>query len=513
MTTAPTATPMPDAQPAPADPRFDTAHLRKDLRGRSVRGGVVTLVSQGLKFVITTGSTAVLARILTPGDFGLIAMVAAVVGFAALFKDLGLSMATVQRERVGHAQVSAMFWVNVAVSTLIALLVAACSPLVAMLYREPRLVPVTIALGSTFILGGLAAQHTALLRRQMRFTALASIEVVSLAVGAAVAIAVAWPTRSYWALVAMTATQAFVAAAMAWALSGWTPGRPRWDADARGMLAFGGYLTGFNLLNYFTRNFDNVLIGAALGAGPLGLYSRAYNLLMLPIRQVNGPATAVAMPALSRLQSDPPAYRRFFLRAVSMMSLITAPIVAYSFADADLLVLLLLGEQWTGAVDIFRLLAPAAFVGAINIVPGWLCSSLGTTKKQFVWAAWSMPVVVAGFAVGLLWGTEGVAASFSVTFSFTLLAFIRSACKDSPVSTLDLWRAFWRTFLAAVAAAGVVLALKAFTPTGDLPLVPQILLNACVYGAAFLLAMLATPGGARELRLALELRRDAKGIR
>lgn len=510
MTTAP-------ASPAtPLDPRarhFDTTHLRGDLRARSVRGGAVTLASQGAKFALTTVSTAILARLLTPGDFGLIAMVAAVVGFAMLFKDLGLSMATVQRESVTHEQVSTLFWINVAFSTLLAVLIAAASPLVAMLYGEPRLIPITAALGATFVFAGLTSQHTALLRRQMRFTALAFIEVAALALAIAAAVVIAAMTRSYWALVALSAGQTFFTMLLSWACSGWMPGGWRWSPEVRGMLAFGGHLTGFNALNYFVRNFDNVLIGAVFGAGPLGLYSRAYNLLMLPIRQINGPATSVAMPALSRLQADPAAFRRFFLRAVGLLSLITAPIVAYAFADADLIVRVLLGDQWTDATGIFRLLAPAALIGAINIVPGWLCSSLGKTRTQFLWAVWSAPIVVAGFAIGLLWGPEGVAASFSITFTATFCAFIAMACRNSPVSVLDLWRSLRLTFLAAVLAAGALLLFKRFAPIDGVPVFARICVTASVFGLCYLLFVCATPRGRDELRRAMNLRREMRPAR
>ncbi|MGP1309915.1 MAG: lipopolysaccharide biosynthesis protein, partial [Phycisphaerales bacterium] len=480
------------------------------LRGRSVRGGLATVTAQGLKFVLNLGSTAVLARLLTPDDFGLVAMVAAVVGFAALFKDLGLSMATVQRETITHEQVSTLFWVNLAFSVLLALVVAAASPLVALLYGEPRLVAITAALGATFVFGGLAAQHVALLQRRMRFTAVASIELASFAVSIGVAIAVAYAFRTYWALVAMTATQAVCTALFAWIASGWLPGLPRRDAEVRSMLAFGGNLTGFNILNYFTRNADNVLVGAVLGAGPLGFYSRAYNLLMLPIRQVNTPLTAVALPALSRLQTDAPAYRRFFLRAVGLAAMFTAPIVLFAFTAADDIVLLVLGRQWVESTTIFRLLMPAALVGAINMVPGWLCVSLGRAGVQFRWALWSAPFVVAGFAVGLLWGAEGVAASFSCTFTVALIAFVMMAAKGSPVSSADILRAVARAFFAAFVASAGVFAMRALLDFSAVHLILRLAIFGAAYSILYLAVFCGLPGGVQQIRATLELRNSLR---
>src|SRR5690606_19203223 len=169
------------------DAYFDTEHLTKHLRRRTMRGGAITVSSQGVKFALRLGSTAVLARLLTPADFGLIAMVTVVTGFVEMFKDAGLSMATIQRERITHAQVSTLFWINVALSALIMLLIAALAPAIAWFYGEPRLLPITLALSGTMIFGGLAVQHQALLRRQMQFGRLATIEITSMAAGIAAA--------------------------------------------------------------------------------------------------------------------------------------------------------------------------------------------------------------------------------------------------------------------------------------------------------------------------------------
>jgi PST family polysaccharide transporter len=472
---------------------FNTDHLRKDLRGRSVRGGAITVGSQAIKFALTMGSTAVLARLLTPDDFGLIAMVAAVVGFASLFKDLGLSMATVQRETITQSQVSTLFWINVAVSAILALLVAAASPLIALLYGEPRLIPITIALGATFIFGGLAAQHMALLQRQMRFASLATIEVAALVLAVAVAITLAALTRSYWALVAMTATQSVATMSLAWLLSRWTPGRPQWDTDVRGMLAFGGHLTGFNTLNYFTRNFDNVLIGAVFGAGPLGLYSRAYNLLMLPIRQINGPISGVVMPALSALQRDDAAFRRYFVISLTLMTAVSMPLVVFAMAQARPIVLILLGEQWEDAVPIFLALGPAAFMGAFNVAPGWLYMAKGRTRALFQYGLVAAPITVLAFIIGSNWGPVGVAWGFSIAFTACYIAIIPLSCKGTPVLPRDFVAAMWRSAASSAIGAGAVVALGR---TIDFQhLLVELITSGSVFAFAFVLAWLALPGG------------------
>jgi PST family polysaccharide transporter len=435
---------------------FETEHLRKDLHGKSFRGGIVTLSGQGAKFLLGMLSTAALARLLRPQDFGLVAMVTSITAFVGLFKDLGLSNATVQRAEVTHAQISFLFWVNVALSLAVALVVVALAPLIAWFYHEPRLVWVTLVLSLNFIFGGLMVQHQALLRRQMQFKALAVRDVVSLAVGVAVGITFALLGFGYWSLVAVLLTTSFLNCILVWTICGWRPGRFQRGVGARGMLAFGGNLTAFNVLNYFSRNFDNVLIGRVLGAAPLGIYSKAYGLLMLPITQINFPMAAVLLPGLSRLQNDPPEYSRLFVNAVRAIALMTIPVVVFSFFFSRDIVLVLLGRKWLPVAPVFQLLAPAALFEAISFAPGWLCQSLGRTRRQFHYALVSAPIYIAGFVIGIRWGIAGVAISYSITFSLLFWAYVGYATKDSPVRFSEIERGFISPFLSAL-LAGVVM--------------------------------------------------------
>src|SRR6266513_2160604 len=186
---------------APNEKHLSTGHLLDNLKGRTISSGLITIAAQGIKFALNLASIMVLARLLTPRDFGLYAMVTTIMGYVVTFKDAGLSTATVQREGITHAQVSNLFWINVALSGALSLILAAGAPVIAWFYREPRLVPITLVLSSTFLLSGLAVQHTALLNRQMRFQAIAVVQVGSMLIGIAVSIGMAWLKYNYWALV------------------------------------------------------------------------------------------------------------------------------------------------------------------------------------------------------------------------------------------------------------------------------------------------------------------------
>ena len=219
---------------------LSTDHLQSDLRGRSVRGGVLNVTSQGAQFLIQSVATIVLARLLTPSDFGLVAMVSTVTGLGQAFADLGLSEATIQRKEISHNQVSALFWINVTIGLGLMTITLISAPILARFYREPRLVNITLLVSLTFLFGGLRVQPDAILKRQMRFAALAIRDVASYAVAVPIAIFMAWRGASYWALVALPLILNFNVMTLSWLMIKWRPSLPRRDAQVGSMIAFGG---------------------------------------------------------------------------------------------------------------------------------------------------------------------------------------------------------------------------------------------------------------------------------
>lgn len=487
--------------PPAADPdrHFRTDHLKADLRGRSVRGGTVTMIAQACKFGLSLGSNVLLARLLTPQDYGLISMVSTVTVFVAMFKDMGLSTATVQKAEINHDQISTLFWVNVVFSIATMLLTAAIAPAIAWFYGDPRLTWITLVSASGLIFGGLTVQHQALLNRQMRFAALATIDIASMLSGIATAIVLAWYGAGYWALVLMQLAMGIASTVGVWVMCGWRPGLPVWHSGIRSMLIFGGNLTGFGIINYFARNLDNVLIGRYWGAQQLGLYTKAYSLLLLPIQQINAPIAAVALPTLSRLVDSPDRYRQAYLRIVEKISMLTMPGMVFMIATSDWLVQFILGPQWSDTSSIFALLGIAGLIQPVANSTGWLFMSQDRTNHMFQWGFIGGTTAIVSFVAGLPWGPVGVAASYSIIWICLCMPLLFwFVGRTGPVRTGDFYRVLAPFVCASLCTLFALLAFRKYVEVSN-PLIGC----AIAFGitvVTFLSILTAMPAG----RLALQ---------
>jgi O-antigen/teichoic acid export membrane protein len=417
-----------------------TDHLHADLKGRSVRGGLVTLLSQGVQFVMQSVATVVLARLLAPADFGIVAMVTAITGLASAFADFGLSEATIQQKEINHAQVSTLFWINVAIGVGLMAITAAVAPLLARFYKEPRLLGITLVLSLTFFIGGLRVQPNALIRRQMRFSVLAIRDILSYLIAVPVAIWMAVRGYSYWALVAIPLILNFVQMVISWLAVKWRPGRPSQSAQIASMIKFGGNVSASYLVLNLNRSLDNILVGWYWGATPLGLYSRAYNLLMLPVRQLSGPAGSVAIPSFSRLQDNPERFARYYLAVVSLLAWITAPVFGFLFVAAKPVIVLILGSKWVDAAPVFQILVISALGQLLLETTVWLFVSRGQSNRLLQILLLISPLIALSYAAGLPYGIGGVALAGSLVLVALLPWVLSFSFRGTKLSLLGLGR-------------------------------------------------------------------------
>jgi O-antigen/teichoic acid export membrane protein len=465
----------------------------QDLKEKTLRGGVARVCAQAANFLVRILSLMVLARLLDPKDFGLVGMVTAFTGVLSLFRDFGLSAATIQCEAVTDEQISTLFWINLWVGALLTALSLALAPAIAKFYHEPRLLGVTAVLGVGFLFNAAGVQHGALLQRQMRFTALAVINTVALIAGSSIAIAGAVVGYGYWSLVAMTVALPVITTIGSWLSAAWVPGMPRRRVGVRSMMRFGGTVTLNSLLGYVGTNFEKILLGRFWGADAIGIYGRAFQLINVPTENLNATAGEVAFAALSRLQNDPVRLKSYFLKGYSLVLALTLPITVACALFAPDIILTLLGPKWKEAVPIFRLLAPTILAFAIGSPLWWLLYSTGRVGRSIKMSLVYTPVMIASYCIGLPHGPKGVAFAYSAWTMLWIFPAIAWAVHGTVISFRDMLLGMRWPLVSSTVAGGVAFAVRHLYGQ-SIPTSPRLALEATVMVAAYVGMLLFVTG-------------------
>ena len=469
-----------------------------NLKERSIRGGLCIMSCQAIEAILRIGSIAILARVLMPEHFGLISMVTAITAIAERFQDLGLFSATVQKKDVTHEQVSKLFWINVITGFGLTVLFSALSVLIARFYHEPRLIYITIAIATSYLWSGLTIQHQAVLRRQMKYGAYCGIQIGAITLSVAIAIILAIEGYGYWALVWREVSRNVFIALGTWLCCPWRPESPRKHINIDHLVKFGRHLTGFNVIVFLTANLDQILIGKLYGPAQLGIYRQAYQLIFTLVMQLISPVNRVAEPTLSFLQDDAERYRKYYQKIVTTVNVVMMPLIMFLVIYSHEIVLVMLGEKWVDATDIFRILAISAFIAPASDSTGFLLVTCGKTKRYLNLGLITGVILALSFGIGVVWGALGVAYGYLVA-TYTLLA-LRSyySFEGTPVSVRGFWEAIEKPLLASLAMTiGLVIFNKLIIISYPLLLLVTALPVATV---AYLLAWMIMPGGKGHLR-------------
>lgn len=420
------------------------------------------VVRQGLQVV--TG--VVLARLLVPADFGVYAMVSAFSGFAVVLSDLGLSGAVVQRQDLRPAHLDVAFWTSATLGVVLAGALVIGAPTLGSFYDDQRVVGVARVVAAVLIFTTLAAVPRAMLLREMRLRALVVVEMGAAIVAAVVAVTAAAMGARYWAIPIQSLVVAIITTGVLWVRNRW---RPRFRIEGRAwreLMSYGSYQAGFSSLNYWSRNADNLLIGRFVGPTDLGLYTRAYNLMLSPILQVASVVGQVMFPAMSRIGDDLARARRGYLAAIRLIAFVTTPMLLGAAAAAPALIEAVLGDQWVDAVPLFQVLAIAGAMQAVGTSVGWVYQSQGRTDLLFRWGLFSTAVTIATFVVGIRWGAMGVALAYTARTPFLLAISFWHSGRLIELPGRRVLREVAPTVVGALAMAVVVLAVGALA--GDL---------------------------------------------
>ncbi len=424
-----------------------------ELRRLAVRGAGAAVSAQGLSLAVQMIGTVVLARILTPSDFGVVAMVTTVSLLIMNFGLNGFTEAVVQTDEISHALASNLFWINLGASLLLTIGFASAGSLLSWFYGDPRVAAVAIGVSLTIVITGASVLHLALLKRAMEFPVISVNGVIARGASVVTTITLALLGWGYWALVAGVVALPLSTTVGAWILCRWVPGLPRRAPGTAKLVRYSINVYGHFTVNYFARNLDNVLVGWRFGAQPLGFYKKAYDLFSLSSGQLVNPITAVAVSALSRLKDDVVQYQRYLLRALALLALVAMGVGAdLSLVGKDL-IRVILGPGWEESGQIFVFFGPGIGIMLLYYTHGWIHLSIGTPDRWFRWGIVEFLVTALLFIAGLPWGPVGIALAWTVSFWILMFPAFWYAGKPIGFGVGQVVNTIWRYVVAAILAA------------------------------------------------------------
>jgi O-antigen/teichoic acid export membrane protein len=425
-----------------------------ELRQRAVRSAGVTVLSQGAVFAVQVIATVVLARLLTPADFGVVTMVTT---FSLLIMSFGLNgytEAVLQRNDIDQLLASNLFWINLGVGLLATGGFAAAGSLLARFYGDPRVAQVAVGMSLTIFISSTSVVHIALLKRALRFSSTSANDIVASAVSVSVSVLLAWIGWGYWALVAGAVSRLLIQSIGAWYLCQWLPSLPRRVKGTGSVVWFAMHVYGRYSVNYFARNTDNLLVGWRFGPVSLGFYKKAYDLFLLPANQLLAPVSEVVLSTLSRLDRNSLQYRRYFLNGLSILAFVGMGAGALLTLVGKDLIRLLLGNKWDAAGQIFTYFGPGIGIMLIYATHGLIHLSIGRADRWFRWVIVEFTVTASLFLIGLRWGPVGVAAAWSASFWILTLPGFWYAGRPIHFGVAPIISTVWRYVLASMIAGG-----------------------------------------------------------
>ncbi len=407
-------------------------------------------VSQIARITSQLANIFVLARILPPSDYGLMAMATVVTNLALLIRDQGTSAAIIQKEDLTHHTINTVFWFNVMVGVVIALMIALCSPIIADYFKHDELIAILVILALIFPISSSSISHQALLERESKLKKLAFIEVISSLIAMVVAVAAALYGAGVYSLVLQAILMALLSSVQLWMVSSWRPqGKPSWQ-ELKTLLPFTGHMTAFQLITYFFRNADSMVIGRILGAASLGIYSMAYKVMLLPVQNITWASSRALLPVMSRQQNALDEMGKLYLQTITFIAFLTAPLMAGIFALREPFVEIAFGHQWIQVATVLAWLTPVGFVQSISSTTGTVFMAQGKTRLLMWFSLASALVHVIAYYIGAAYGVTGVAEWYFYASVITGVPLVISAGKLVHCSPLDLLKSIWKPAVVAL---------------------------------------------------------------
>jgi polysaccharide transporter, PST family len=479
---------------------------------QALRSGVTFVAARGVNIFVQLASTVLLARLLGPHDFGLVAMVLALAGLAPMLIDMGTSEASTQKTHITRAEISALFWLNVAIGIALTVLLAAGSGAIAILFGEPALAGIAIVLSTTFVMTAMSTQHYALMRRAMQFHRIASIDISANVVGSVVSVAMAFTGWGYWALVAKPVVTSGLTAIGVWINCRWVPGRPRLTPEVRELVRFGMGVTGFTVTDYVSRSADRIAIGYVQGAGPLGYFQNAFTIYSNLLSILTEPLHNIATSGLSKLRNNVDELKRSWTMALSSLSFFSAPAFAILAVTGQDFVVVLLGPKWAPAGPLLCIFALRGIAHSVERTLGWVHVAAGRSDRWMRWGAISAGFQLLALAAGLPFGVIGVATSYTVVMFILFVPALVYAGRPLGIGYADVLQAVGRqTAGGLITVALGLVAQRLFL--ADVSQLARLAISIPVCAAIYLAVVAGVFRVTAPLQLALSVLRDFRPIR
>jgi len=465
----------------------------EDFSGRSLRGGVVSLAARAVNALVQVASVIVLARLLSPEDYGLVGMVSAIIGIVPLLIDLGTRDAVIQQPHITQGEVSTLFWMTFALGGVFAGLVAASGPLIAGFYGEPRLV-VVAAVSSLSLFGmSLSYQHQALMRRAMMYRDLAMIDIIGNVVATGIAIAMAFRGWAYWSLVIRPVIVSVVTTFCVWWKCRWLPGRPAFTKGVKEMLKFGLHWIGFSGIDFAGKFGDRIAIGYASGALGLGYYQKACLAYDNCLDLMTTPLHTVAAVGLSKLRDNLEELWRSWSKALSTLAFFAMPAFGILAVTSRDVVVLALGQKWAPASILLSVLALRGIPHVIDRTVGWLHTAAGRADRFMRWGLISTIAQLVALFAGLPFGTMGVACSYVVCTYILFLPAIAYSGAPFGIGVKKVLQVIGPQMIGALAATALGFLLRN-TVFAETPMVLRTIYLVASYSVVYLLIVVGLFG-------------------
>ncbi|MCP5053502.1 MAG: MOP flippase family protein [bacterium] len=430
--------------------------------------------------------TIILVRLLTKEDFGLVAMITVFTRFALLFQELGFGAALIQNQEVDERHYSSVFWLSIGTGIVLMAVTLLAAPAISAFYNEPRLLSLVILISFDFLIGSFSVVQNALLNKQLEYRKLALIETAGLTISGGTAIVLALTGTGVYALVWQMLLHSFISVILTWKFTGWKPRFLfQWKA-IKELLSFSLNLVGLQFFSYWVRNADNLLIGKFVGSSALGIYSRAYATMLMPLNQMTRIFNRVMFSALSKIHQDKKRVKSIYLRSIRAISLVTFPLMMGLAVVSESFVLALFGEKWQEVAPILQVLCAVGLIQCITSTAGWIFNSQGRADWNFRWSIVAGILTFIAFGIGIRWGAMGVAVAYLIRVYSTFYFHLTIPGKLIGMTFTEIMRSLSGVFLASLTMAAAVWGLRLTFPPGwasGLNLTLQVSAGVVIYGS------------------------------